>query len=55
LHGATRRDAASPMGRRRRDALGQGGSTARAQAEQLARPAQGEEREDHGAHRGSAM
>jgi hypothetical protein len=51
----TRRDAASPMGRRRRARSDRGGSKARTQAVRLRRPAQGEEREGHGAHCGSAV
>jgi hypothetical protein len=55
LHSATRRDAASPMGRRRRARTNRGGSKARSQAARLRRPAQGEEKGDHGAHRGSTV
>jgi hypothetical protein len=47
----TRRDTASPLGRRRRARSDRGGSMARAQAGHLRRPAQGEAR----AHRGSSV
>jgi hypothetical protein len=55
LHSATRRDAASPMGRRRRARTNGGGSKARTQASRLGRTAHGEETGDHGAHRGSTV
>jgi hypothetical protein len=55
LHSATRRVAASPMGRRRRARTNRSGSKARTQAVRLRRLAQGKERGDHGAHRGSTV